>query len=56
MFTIFSDAALAYFYEHDNEGTLSAKFSLDCAEIFRTLLLTSISRSSGQNTRGYGSV
>jgi hypothetical protein len=35
-------------------GTLSAKFSLDCAEIFMTLRLSSNSRSSGQSTRGYG--
>jgi hypothetical protein len=34
--------------------TLSAKISLDCAEIFMTLLLSSNSRSSGQSTRGYG--
>jgi hypothetical protein len=34
--------------------TLSEKFSLDCAETFMTLLLSSSSRSSGQSTRGYG--
>jgi hypothetical protein len=32
-------------------GTLSAKFSLDCAEIFMTLLQSSSSRSSGQSTQ-----
>jgi hypothetical protein len=35
-------------------GTLSAKFSQDCAEFFMTLLLSSNSTSSGQSTRGYG--
>jgi hypothetical protein len=35
-------------------GSLSAKFSLDCAEIFMTLLLSRNSRSSRQSTRGYG--
>jgi hypothetical protein len=35
-------------------GTLAAKFSLDCAEFFMTLLLSSNWRSSGQSTRGYG--
>jgi hypothetical protein len=35
-------------------GTLSAKFSPDCAELFMTLLLSSNSRSSGQSTRVYG--
>jgi hypothetical protein len=34
--------------------TLSAIFSLDCTEIFMTLLLSSNSRSSGQSTCGYG--
>jgi hypothetical protein len=35
-------------------GTLSTKFSLDCAQNITTLLLSSNSRSSGQSTRGYG--
>jgi hypothetical protein len=35
-------------------GTLSAKFLLDWAEIFMMLLLSSNSRSSGQSTSGYG--
>jgi hypothetical protein len=35
-------------------GTLPADFSLDCAELFMTLLLSSNSRSSEYSTRGYG--
>jgi hypothetical protein len=54
MFTIFSDAVLAYFYELDTEWYSVAKFLLDCADFFLTLLLSRNSRSSEQSTRSYG--
>jgi hypothetical protein len=55
MFTIFSDAALAYFYEHDIEWYSVSEVFAGLRGNFITLLLSSNTRSSGQSARGYGS-
>jgi hypothetical protein len=53
MFTIFSDAALAYFYEHDTEWYSVSEVFAGLHGIFMTLLLSSNSRLSGQSTHSY---
>jgi hypothetical protein len=51
--TIFSDAALAFFYEYDTEWYSVSEVFAGLRGNFYDLLLSSNSRSSGKSTRGY---